>query len=68
MQNWTKVFESAMNYQVEIVADILESHGLSPVIINKKETYTQLGVYEVMVSKDEIMRALKIIQDEIHFT
>lgn len=65
MSNWKTVFSSIYNYKAEIVQDLLEKRGLRPIIINKKEFASQTGYCEVLVQPDELIRAIKIIQDEI---
>ena len=65
---WNKVFFSDQLYKVEIVKGVLEENGISSVIVNKKDSAYQLGVYEVQVYSEEVIRALKIINDDISFT
>lgn len=67
MDNWQKVYEDHQEYRVSIVKAILDDHKLDPVIVNKKDTNYQFGSFEVHVAPDNVMRALKIIEDEIDF-
>jgi len=68
MANWQKVYSSTLQHQAEIVKDILEEHGLHPILLNKRDMlYNNFGEFEVMVNPDEVMKALKIIKDDIVF-
>ena len=68
MAKWQKIFSSFHAYQAEIVKDVLEDRGMNPVMINKKDSaYDNFGLHEVHVNSDEVMRALKIIENDINF-
>ena len=67
MGKWKKAFSSGNPIRAEIVKDVLENRGLKPIIVNKKEYVSQRGYCEVLVLTDELLRAFKIIDDEIEF-
>ncbi|NJM93616.1 MAG: hypothetical protein HC842_02190 [Cytophagales bacterium] len=67
MANWQSVFNSANPHQAAIVKDILEERELYPILVNKRDSNYHLGSYEVQVAPDHVIRALKIIEDEIKF-
>ena len=68
MGKWQKVFSAPEAYKAEIVKDILESNGLNPVIVNKKDSaYTNLGQFEVHVAADEVIKSLNIIENDVNF-
>lgn len=67
MGKWIKVFKTEYPIRAEIVKDLLEESGLSPVLINKKESATQIGFCEVMVMQDQLLSAKKIIENDISF-
>ena len=64
---WAKAYSSENPIRAEIVKDVLENKGLKAIIVNKKEFVSQRGYCEVLVIVDELMRALKIIQDQAEF-
>jgi len=68
MKGWQKVYSDKLEYRTEIVVAILEDSGLQPVKINKRDTAYQLGHFEVHVPPNNVMRAIKIIKDDIKFT
>jgi len=66
--NWAKVYHSENEYRANIVKDILDKSGYRPVILKKKDSsYNNFGEYEVVVESDYVIRALKVISDEITF-
>ncbi|MDN4166077.1 DUF2007 domain-containing protein [Cytophagales bacterium LB-30] len=67
MKNWKKVFEAPILHRAEIVKAVLEDHDMFPVIIDKKDSSYLFGHYEVMVEADHVLRAIKIIEDDIRF-
>lgn len=68
MTKWQKVYASEHSYKAEIVKDILEKEGLSPVLINKKDTaYSNFGLYEIHINTEEALIAVNIIENDINF-
>jgi len=67
MDNWKKVFTNNQQHKAEIVKAILEENDIPAVVISKKDSLYQFGNYEVHVSSEDILKALKMIDDDIHF-
>lgn len=67
MAEWQKVYEDSVSYRAEIVKAILKDHNMNPVLISKKDSAYQLGYFEVHVQPDEVLKAIKIIKEEINF-
>lgn len=68
MQNWIKVFEDGKQIRAEIVKGVLEENEIQAVVLSKKETVYQIfGTYEVMVKREDAMKATKLIQNAITF-
>jgi DNA-binding transcriptional regulator WhiA len=67
MDNWKKVFTNNQQHKAEIVKAILEENEIPAVVVSKKDSLYQLGNYEVHVSSEDILKALKMIDDDIHF-
>ena len=68
MSQWQRVFTSTLQTRAEMVKGVLETHGLQPVIINKQSSaYHVFGHFEIQVPVDDVLRAIKIIEDEISF-
>ena len=67
MDKWLRVFTSDLLYRAEIVKAVLEDNELSPVLINKKDALYQIGHYEIHVAPENVLKAIKIIKDDICF-
>ncbi len=67
MDNWKKVFTNNQQHKAEIVKAILEENEIPAVVVSKKDSLYQFGNYEVHVSSEDILKALKMIDDDIHF-
>lgn len=67
MAEWQKVFENSVQHRVEIVKAILEDHDIAAVIVPKKDSAYQFGHFELVVAPDDVIQALKIINEEISF-
>ena len=66
MSKWQKVFSTPLLHKAEIVKGVLEEHNLNPVIFDKQDSMYKFGYFEVMVSPDEVIKAIKIIENEIN--
>jgi hypothetical protein len=67
MENWEVVYRSGIIYRAEIVKGVLEQHDIQSIIVSKKDSNYHFGHYEVLVSRESIIRAIKIIKDDIQF-
>jgi len=67
MDKWQKVFSDPSMHKAEIVKAVLEDHNLNPVIVNKQDSSYKFGFFEVYVYPDEVLTAIKLINDEIKF-
>lgn len=67
MTNWQPVFKDSREYRAEIVRAVLHDKGMNPVMVNKKVSAYGLGDFEVQVEADHVLRAIKIIKEDIKF-
>ena len=67
MNNWQSVFKDRMEYRAEIVKAVLEENHLNPVVVNKKFSAYDFGNFEVFVEPDHVIKAIKIINEDIKF-
>jgi hypothetical protein len=67
MKEWETVFKTETVFRAEIVKGVLDDNDISAIIINKKDSSYHFGHFEVTVPRDSIMKAIKIIRDEIRF-
>lgn len=67
MHNWKSIYEDKLEYRASIVRDVLSDRGMNPVLLNKQDSSHHFGHFEVLVAPDHILKAIKIINDEIRF-
>ena len=60
---WEVVYKTENPQRAEIVKSILEEKGFQPIIINKKDSAYLFGVLEVKVNQEEVLRALREIEN-----
>lgn len=67
MRDWQSVYQDNQEYRAEIVKAVLEDKGMSPVKINMQVSAHGFGNYEIFVAPDFVIRAIRIIKEEIKF-
>lgn len=67
MRDWQSVYSNQLQYRAEIVKAVLEDYEMNPVLLSKMDSSHHIGHYEVHVAPDNVIRAIKIINDEIQF-
>ncbi|WP_421875038.1 hypothetical protein [Marinoscillum sp.] len=67
MRDWQSVYRDQFEYRAEIVKAVLDDHDMNPVLLNKKDSAYQLGHFEILVAPDHVIKAIKLINDEIQF-
>jgi len=68
MNKWQKVFETENNIRASMVRDLLKEKGLNPIIVNKKDSsLNNFGQLEILVSPEDVLRALKLINEDLNF-
>ena len=65
MSKWQVVFTTRLLYKAEIVRGILEENNLKPVIMEKQDSMYKIGYFEVFVTQEQVLKALKTIENEI---
>ena len=68
MSSWQTIYRSPLENQVAIVRDVFQGEGLNAVPLDKKNHIHNIGDFEVRVSTEDVLRAIKLIQDEIDFS
>ena len=69
MKEWSIVYKTSILSRAEIVRSILQDRGLEAIIMNKKDSTIHIshGLIEVLVPNDHLLKALKIVNDELSF-
>ena len=58
------IYRAAHEYQAEVVKNKLESQGLHPVILDRKDDEFMIGEVEVYVAPEEEEAARKFLSEE----
>lgn len=67
-KNWKKVYSSTNQLHATIVTDTLRERNIGAFTIDKVDSaYNNFGEYEVLVAEEHVVRAVKIIADDIKF-
>ena len=64
---WKCIYSTGMAYQAEILLGILESNGISAVIINKQDSAYHIGEAELYVKTEDVLEANRIINEQGEF-
>ena len=67
MSNWQTVFKTTIAHQAEIVKSVLQDLDIQAVIVNKKDSSYLFGQIELKVESENVIRSLKVIEEEINF-
>lgn len=67
MSTWQSVFESTIFYQAEIVKTVLIDKGIQAVLLDKKDSAYPIGHFEVHVPQDQLLKAIKIVKEDVSF-
>ncbi len=66
-EGWQKVFETSLLHQAEIVRDFLENHNIGAILLDKRDSMYHFGLYEIMVHRDNVLRATTLVKNNIEF-
>jgi len=67
MSIWQKVFKDRLEHRAGIVRDVLLDREIEAVMVNKKDSLYGFGYFEVQVPPNDVILAIKIIQEDINF-
>jgi len=67
MTIWQRVYKDSREHRATIVRDVLMDREIDAVIVNKKDSPYGFGFLEVQVPSDQVILAIKIIEEDIHF-
>ncbi len=64
---WKSVFITTHNHKAEICKAMLQHVGIPVVIVNKRDSSYPLGYYEVHVNQNDVLRAIKLMNEKLKF-
>ncbi len=67
MATWQTVYKDNLEYRAAIVRDVLKDSDIDAVLLNKQDSAYKFGLFEVRVSQDNVLTAMKIINEDINF-
>lgn len=67
MSSWQKVYKDRLEHRAGIVRDVLTDKDIEAVMVNKKDSLYGFGYFEVQVSANDVLLAIKIIEEDINF-
>ena len=59
---WQTIYKTSNPQRVEIVKAILIEKGFNPIIINKKDSSYLLGMLELQVNEEEVLRGIREVE------
>lgn len=63
-EDWILVYSTNLEYQAELVKQMLENEGIIVQTLNKRDsTYGSFGDIEIYVYKDEIIKSIRLIKE-----
>ena len=65
VEGWIMVHRSSHEYQSSLVRELLETHGLHPVLLDRKDDEFHIGDVEIYVSPEEADQARNVISENI---
>jgi hypothetical protein len=64
---WQKIYESSFRHRVDIVKAFLYDQDILAVVINKKDSSYKFGTFQLMVDRNDVIRAMTLIDKNIRF-
>ncbi|MDZ7775579.1 MAG: DUF2007 domain-containing protein [Bacteroidales bacterium] len=62
--NWTKVYTSPQEFQVELLKGLLKENDIESVSLNKQDSAYHIGTIELYVPVKDAFRAKQIIEKD----
>lgn len=63
-EDWVKLLDSSDRFQVEVILQMLKSHDLRAVKLDKQDSaYLSIGSIEIYVHRDDIIKAKFLIDN-----
>lgn len=61
-KDWVQVYSSTFLHNVEIIKNMLESKGISSIILNQQDSfYVTIGEINLLVNRDQVILAKDLI-------
>jgi hypothetical protein len=68
MAKWQMIFTTTEIHRADLAKGLLAERNIEAVVLNKRDSsYTLLGHYELLVQPEDVLQAINILKNEIHF-
>ena len=57
------IFSSGQPFKTEMARQMLTDHNIQSFLVNKQDSAYKIGVVELYVNRDDVIRAKKLIQE-----
>ncbi|MBX2972479.1 MAG: DUF2007 domain-containing protein [Flavobacteriales bacterium] len=65
MANWMPIHTARDRHEAEMLRGRLEAHDIPAVVFDQRSSvYPSMGLIEVMVDRDDVLRAIHLIRTE----
>ena len=61
--NMVHIFSSGQPFKTEMARQMLTDHNIQSFLVNKQDSAYKIGVVELYVNRDDVIRAKKLIQE-----
>ena len=61
--NLVHIFSSGQPFKTEMARQMLTDHNIQSFLVNKQDSAYKIGVVELYVNRDDVIRAKKLIQE-----
>ena len=62
-KDWIMIYQADEEYKAEIVRQKLESYGLHPVLMDKKDDEFRIGQVEIFIAPEEAQQARRVLAE-----
>ena len=64
-KDWIMIYQADEEYKAEIIRQLLENHGLHPVLMDKKDDEFRIGQVEIFIAPEEADQARHIMSENV---
>ncbi|HRY98477.1 MAG TPA: DUF2007 domain-containing protein [Bacteroidales bacterium] len=63
MDDWTRIYESDQAWQAGLIEGLLREEDIPCVMLNKQDSLYHIGMLEIYVRPEDVIRAMNIIRE-----
>ncbi len=62
-KDWIMIYQADEEYKADIIRQLLENHGLHPVLMDKKDDEFRIGQVEIFIAPEEAEQATRVMTE-----